>query len=68
MSQSNKTISQKRDDLDKIVSWFDSDDFSLEEAIEKFKKAEKLASSIEKDLFEMKNEIKIIKKKFDIES
>lgn len=68
MSEPNKTIAQKTKDLSDLVDWFDSDDFSLEESIEKFKKAEKLAVEIEKDLINLKNEINIIKKKFDSES
>ncbi len=68
MSQVNKTIAQKTAELSELVSWFDSDEFVLETAVEKFKVAEKLAESIEKDLFELKNEIQIVKQKFDSES
>lgn len=68
MSEPNKTIAQKTKELSDLVAWFDSDDFSLEESIEKFKIAEKIAVEIEKDLLNLKNEINIIKKKFDSES
>jgi len=40
----------------------------LEEAIDKFKQAEKLAASIELDLSSLKNEIQIVKQRFDSEN
>lgn len=65
MSKTSKTIQEKTEKLSEIVSWFNSDDFSLEIAIEKFKEAEKLATEIEQDLLSLKNDIQIIKQKFD---
>ncbi len=67
MSLKNKTISEKTDELTKLVSWFDGENFALEEALTKYKEAEKLASEIEEDLNSLKNEIEIVKKKFDTE-
>lgn len=66
MSVKNKpTISEKTIQLNELVEWFDSDDFELEAALDKFAAAEKLASEIEADLLAMKNNITIVKKKFD---
>jgi hypothetical protein len=48
-----------------LVAWFESDEFELEAAIEKYKTAETLAGDIEKDLSELKNEITVLKTKFD---
>lgn len=67
MSQKSKSIQDKMIDLDQLTAWFDSEDFVLEEAIDKFKQAELLATDIEKDLLNLKNDIRIIKKKFDSE-
>lgn len=67
MSKTSKTIQEKTEKLSEIISWFNSDDFSLEIAIEKFKEAEKLATEIEQDLLSLKNDIQIIKQKFDSE-
>lgn len=53
--------------LSKMIAWFDSEDFNLEEAIDRFNQTEKLAIEIENDLNELKNEINVIKKKFDSE-
>lgn len=65
MSATNKSIQEKTAELSELVSWFDSDKFELESALDKFKAAEKLAAEIEKDLTSLKNEIQIVKKKFD---
>lgn len=64
----DKSIQQKIIDLDELVAWFDSDDFVLETALEKFKSAESLAEEIEKDLAALKNNIQVVKQKFDSES
>lgn len=68
MSQVNKTIQEKTAELTNLVQWFDGDDFEIEVALDKFKQAEKLALEIEKDLDSIKNEIKIVKQKFDSET
>lgn len=65
MSSQNKTIRQKNEELNQLIEWFNSSDIDLEQAFDKFKQAEKLALEIENDLTLMKNEIQIIKKKFD---
>ena len=65
MSVKNKTIQEKTAELSDMVAWFDSDEFSLEQALDKFKKAEVLAAEIEQDLSSLKNDIEIVKRKFD---
>ncbi len=67
MSVANKTISEKTTELNEMVAWFDSDEFNLEAALDKFKQAEALAVEIEKDLTSLKNDIQIVKQKFDSE-
>ncbi|MNR56085.1 exodeoxyribonuclease VII small subunit [compost metagenome] len=64
----NKSIQQKTTELTELVAWFDSDDFTLEQALDKFKAAEKLAQDIEKDLTTLRNDIEVVKKSFDSES
>ncbi len=68
MSQPNKTIAQKTEELNKIVAWFDNEDFELEQALAKYKEAEELAAEIEADLLALKNNINVIKQKFDSEA
>lgn len=65
MSDKSKSIQEKIDQLTQEVGWFDSDEFAVESAIEKFKQAEKLAEEIENDLRSARNEITVLKQKFD---
>ena len=60
-----KTVSQKMSDLSTLVAWFESDEFVIEQAVEKYKEAEKLARDIEHDLESLKNEVTVLKQKFD---
>jgi exonuclease VII small subunit len=64
MTKKDKNVSDKIADLKNGVDWFYSDDFRLEEASEKYKELTTLAKEIEKDLAEMKNEIKVIEEDF----
>ncbi|MBR3176822.1 hypothetical protein IKF25_02515 [Candidatus Saccharibacteria bacterium] len=59
-----KNISEKIDDLKNGVEWFYSDEFKLEEASEKYKDMTTLAKEIEKDLENLKNDIKVIEEDF----
>lgn len=63
--KSNTTVAQKITRLGELTAWFESDSFVLEEAVDRFKEAEILASEIEKDLLALKNEIVVLKQKFD---
>ena len=66
MSKVNeKTVTQKIAELGEFVAWFESDEFELEQAIAKYKEAEKLADEVEHDLSALKNEVTVLKQKFD---
>ena len=65
MSEANKTVQEKMSELSELVAWFRSPAFKLEEAVTKYKQAEALAEEIEKDLTKLKNDIEVVKKKFD---
>jgi exodeoxyribonuclease VII small subunit len=65
VSVKKRSIAEKTAQLDELVEWFDSDEFELERALDKFKEAETLAAEIEEDLKGLKNEVSVIKKKFD---
>ena len=60
-----QTLNQKVEELRAMVAWFESDEFDIEQAIERYKKAEKLAESISADLSELRNDINILKQKFE---
>lgn len=58
MSPSNTpTIEQKISELEKLVAWFDSDEFELEKATGQYEKAQALAVDIEHDIATLKNSI-----------
>lgn len=69
MSEANndKTVQGKLSELSDLVTWFQSPAFKLEDAFDKFKQSEALAEEIEKDLTKLKNDIQVVKKKFDTE-
>lgn len=61
MSKTDKpTISKQIAQLDESIEWFYSDDFNLDEALERYNDAAKRAKSIEADLNELKNQVEVI--------
>ena len=66
-ASNKKSVQEKLTDLSELVGWFQGSSFKLESALDKFKEAEALAEEIEKDLTKLKNDIKIVKKRFDTE-
>lgn len=54
------SIEKQLADLDAAVEWFYGEDFSLDEALEKYKAAAALAEKIELDLNQLKNEVQVI--------
>jgi exodeoxyribonuclease VII small subunit len=68
MTKSKQTIQQKTAKLNELVAWFDSEEFTLEAALDHFKQAEVLAAEIEQDLSTLQNEIEIVKRSFDSEA
>ena len=61
MSQTaNKSISNKIATLDQAVEWFYGDEFTLDQAVEKYQSATKLAREIEQDLSELKNQVEVL--------
>ncbi len=59
-----KNISEKMSQLEEAVTWFNSDDFKLEEVENRYKDAIKLATEIEEDLDNLKNKITVLKEDF----
>ncbi len=59
-----KKLNQKITELNDAVAWFQSEEFEIEQAIEKYKTALKLANEIEDDLNGIKNEIEVLTKDF----
>lgn len=62
------TINQMMAQLDQQIAWFNSEEFQLEEAKERFLTLSELAKEIEHRLRDMKNEIEVLAKDFSEES
>jgi exonuclease VII small subunit len=58
------TINERISELNKEVEWFYGDDFSLDQAVEKYKETLAHAQSIQKDLQSIKNEVVKIEQDF----
>lgn len=54
------TITQKIAQLDEAAEWFYGDDFALGQALAKYQQAAKLASEIQQDLEQLKNQVEVI--------
>lgn len=65
MSKNNGTVKENIAALQVLLEWFESDDFSLEASIDKYKEAERLAKQIEGQLSELKNEVNVLQQSFD---
>lgn len=57
MKQNKQTIEDKIAELERQVAWFDSEEFALEQAIDRYEDARKLSEQITKELQELKNTI-----------
>jgi exodeoxyribonuclease VII small subunit len=60
----NQTIAEKIEALESILAWFESEEITVEEAMEKYEQALGLANVLEQDLANAKNQVEVIKKKF----
>lgn len=67
MSQSKNKITDKMAKLDELLAWFSGDQFNIDQAMKQYEVAESLAQEIELDLGLLKNEVEVLKKKFDID-
>ena len=65
MSREDKTLKELMAEFEQVVGWFDSDELDIEDAAKKFEEGAELAELIKARLEEAKNEIEIVKKKFD---
>jgi len=67
MSEKSKplTLKEQLAQLDQIITWFEQDDFDLDEALVKFEAGMKLAETIRRRLADLENNIVILKKRFD---
>lgn len=65
MSQHNDKLQDLEKQLDAIIVWFNSEDFSVDEALQKYQDASEIVKKIDSILDTHKNNISVLKKKFD---
>ena len=58
--QKPDSVTAKIEQLDHEVEWFYGDDFQLDKAVEKYQAATKLATEIDQELTNLKNQVKVI--------
>ena len=59
------SISKRMEELEEKMNWFKGDEFTLDEAAERYAEVERMASEIEEILMEMQNSVELIQKRFD---
>lgn len=62
-----KSLNEQIRELDAQVEWFYSDEFKLEEAVGRYRKAAELAKEIESELKSLQNEIEVLAQDFSRE-
>ena len=60
------SIAEKMEQLEALLGWFESEEITVEEAIEKYGQALKLSQELESQLKDAKNQVEVIKKKFSV--
>lgn len=65
--EAKKTISEKTAALNEAVDWFYSDDFTLDDAAEKYEATMRLAKDLQNDLKTLKNKIEQVDHDFSAE-
>jgi exodeoxyribonuclease VII small subunit len=60
MSKKDNGVDEKMTELESIRDWFMGEDFMLDEAAMRYKKAKELSKEIKEDIDKMENEIEIL--------
>lgn len=64
MLAKTQTVQQLIDELESLLEWFESDAVTVEQSVEKYETATRIAAEIEERLKVAKNQITIIKEKY----
>lgn len=64
MSTNKKSVEAKIDELEQLLVWFESNEVTVDSALEKYNRAGEIASELEDELKKAKNQVEVIKKKF----
>lgn len=58
--QDSRSVNDKIAQLDGEIEWFYSEDFRLDEALQRYQTASQLAGEIDQDLGELRNQVELI--------
>ena len=67
MSNDKMTTEEMMSQLEELLAWFESDDVTVEMAVEKYEAAIQLSVAIEDRLKNAQNQIEVIKRKYSNE-
>lgn len=59
-TRKTQTINDKIAELDHALEWFYGDDFRLDQALEKYQSASKMAGEIDRELTNLKNQVELV--------
>ncbi|HMS31506.1 MAG TPA: exodeoxyribonuclease VII small subunit [Candidatus Saccharibacteria bacterium] len=65
MSAQRETVAEKLEKLESLLTWFESEEITVEESLQKYEEALQLAKEVEELLEKAKNNVEIIKQKFE---
>jgi len=65
MSAQRETVAEKLEKLESLLIWFESEEITIEESLKKYEEALQLAKEVEELLEKAKNNVEIIKQKFE---
>ena len=63
MSVQGETVADKLEELESLLTWFESEEITVEESLQKYEEALKLSKEIEDLLEKAKNSVEIIMQK-----
>lgn len=64
MSTNKKSVEAKIDELEQLLDWFESNEVTVDSALEKYERAGQITSELEDELKKAKNQVEVIKEKY----
>ena len=64
MYTNKKSVEAKIDELEQLLDWFESNEVTVDSALEKYERAGQITSELEDELKKAKNQVEVIKKKY----
>lgn len=59
-NKNSGSVKDQMAQLETALAWFDSEEFNLDEAFDRYEEAAKLSNDLEKTLTEMKNKVEVL--------